>query len=118
MASCCNDSLFTRTARLSPAQVDVYSLGNIFYTLLQHELPFHDIETEKVYKLVKRGKRPSLYADIWNSTDPVDMALKEAMLMCHDQDPKQRSTAREVEIFLRRKMQELDPDRLAEWPRS
>jgi hypothetical protein len=96
----------------------VYSLGNIFYTLLQNELPFYDVDSEKVYKLVKRGRRPSIYADIWNSTDPVNMALKEAMLMCHDQDPKERSSARQVEMFLTQKMQELDPEELTEWPQT
>ena len=95
-------------------KVDVYSLGNIFYMLLQREWPFSDVTDAETKKLVKDGYRPSFDADIWNSTDPSDIALKEAMLMCHEQDPRERASARQVEKYLRKQLRKLYPDSL-EW---
>jgi hypothetical protein len=83
--------------------------------LLQSEWPFSDVTTHEAKKLVKDGYRPSFYADIWNSTDPVDQALKEAMFMCHEQESSERATARQVENYLKKKLFELDPGRLSEW---
>lgn len=77
--------------------------------LLQEEWPFLDMKPEKARNLIKEGYRPSFDAEIWNSTDPVDKALKEAMIMCHEQNPKERATARQVETFLKGKLRELDP---------
>jgi hypothetical protein len=50
--------------------------------------------------LVIKGVRPAIYYDVWNSTDPIIMALKEAMIMCHEGDPQDRASSREVEVFL------------------
>lgn len=70
--------------------------------LLQRDWPFSDVDEKEAQKLVKDGYRPSFDASVWNSTDPVDTALKEAMLMCHEQKPEARATARQVEIFLKK----------------
>ena len=76
-------------------QVDVYSLGNIFYMLLQEEWPFQDVETDKeAQELVVNGVRPSFDEAVWNSTDAVDLALKEAMILCHQQNVTRRASAR------------------------
>jgi serine/threonine protein kinase len=93
-------------------QVDVYSLGNIFYMLLQGEWPFNDVPLDTAYNLVKNGTRPSVYADVWYSDNPVDIALKGAMIMCHEQNATIRSSAREIEKYLIKKMSELDPEQL------
>ena len=88
----------------------MYSLGNIFYMLLQEEWPFEDIEDEiQAQELVMQGVRPSFDAFVWNSSDPVDQALKEAMIMCHQQNVTKRSSARQVESFLQGKVDELFP---------
>ena len=53
-------------------KVDVYSLGNIFYMLLQEEWPFQDLnETEAIQQIIK-GARPSIDKAVWESQDPVD----------------------------------------------
>jgi len=96
-------------------KVDVYSLGNVIYTLLMEEIPFHEQSSKKVRKVVMNGGRPAVYYDVWHSTDPIVQTLKEAMIMCHEQDPEDRATAREVETFLRRKLEEFDPGRLRSW---
>ena len=103
--------------RYSPQteKVDVYSFGNILYSLLQEELPFQDRKMKDVPDLVMEGVRPSIYYDVWNSTDPIVQALKEAMIMCHEGDPDERASALELETFLKQKLEEHDPGRLQEW---
>jgi serine/threonine protein kinase len=99
-------------------QVDVYSLGNIFFMLLQGEWPFEDVSRDTAPELVKNGTRPTIYLDLWYSDDPVNKALKQAMIMCHEQVPADRASAREVESFLMDTMRELDPGHLETWSLS
>jgi serine/threonine protein kinase len=96
-------------------QVDVYSLGNIFYMLLQGDWPFYDVPQETAMELVKNGTRPSVYMDVWFSTDPIDVALKEAMMMCHEQNATERASARMIEQYLLSIMKQLDYLQLAAW---
>jgi hypothetical protein len=78
--------------------------------LLQGELPFQGIESEKAQELVVSGERPSFYEDVWNSANPIDQTLKKAMIMCHEDDPKVRASARDVEVFLKNALIEMDPN--------
>ena len=97
-------------------QVDVYSFGNVLFLLLQEEWPFRDKTADEAKELVKAGHRPTFYVDVWNSPDPIDQALKEAMIMCHEQNSTIRASAREVEEFLMQKIRELDdPGQLEKW---
>ena len=96
-------------------QVDMYSYGNIVYTLLMEQYPFEEESRKAVPKLVMEGIRPSMYADLWNSTDPIISTLREAMIMCHEGDPAKRASARKVSNFLKKKLEEVDPGRLTEW---
>jgi serine/threonine protein kinase len=82
-------------------QVDIYSLGNIFYMLLTREWPWDDMKERNARKLVKAGKRPKLPKSLQNSGDPIDKVLMEAMHMSQVQDPNERATARQVEAFLK-----------------
>jgi hypothetical protein len=70
------------------------------YMLLQDEWPFDDLPDEEVADKVANGVRPSIDADIWNSTDPVNRVLKHVMIMCWAQEPLERK---------------LDPGQLEEW---
>ena len=83
--------------------------------LLQEEWPFYGLSSEKAQELVKKGRRPDIYIDLWTSADPVNVALKEAMIWSHQQEPSERCTAREMEKFLKGKMRELDPGQLEKW---
>jgi hypothetical protein len=75
--------------------------------LLQREWPFSDIDENAAKRQVKEGFRPSFDVEIWNSTNTIDVALKEAMIMCHEQEPQSRASARQVETFLKAKMLDL-----------
>ena len=96
-------------------KVDLYSLGNLFYILLQMEWPFREETTQKAQDMVKGGYRPSFYEDVWNSKDPYDQALKQGMLMCHEQEPENRSSAREVANYLKTQLEALHPGLLQSW---
>ena len=85
--------------------------------LLMDQWPFKGVQEKKAIKMVKQGKRPDIYKDIWNSTDPAVLALKNAMFMCHEQDPKVRATSREVETYLTEELEKIDPGRLDAWPK-
>lgn len=91
-------------------KVDVYSLGNIFFMLFQNEYPFQDVASSDAKDLVMKGERPSIYADLWQSQTHINVALKHAMIMCHEQDPANRSSSREVELYLTEQLRKLDPD--------
>jgi serine/threonine protein kinase len=95
--------------------VDVYSYGNILYSLLQGQAAFRGIASKEAAELVMKGVRPAIYEDIWNSTDPVVSSLKDAMIMCHEHDPEKRTTARHVENFLKGAMRKYDPGQLEKW---
>ena len=83
--------------------------------LLQGVEPFYELESKEAQKLVMKGVRPTIFENVWNSTDPVDQTLIEAMIMCHVHRPEDRATARQVEAYLKAQMQKLDPGRLEEW---
>lgn len=93
----------------------MYSFGNVLFTLLQEEYPFRTRKTEEAQELVKNGRRPDIYFDLWNSTDPVNQALKEGMVMSHQQYPVERWSARELAGHFKQKMRELDPAQLEKW---
>lgn len=95
--------------------MDIYSLGNIFYMLLQGDWPFYDVPLETAYELVKNGTRPSIFEDLWYSTDPVNVALREAMIMCHEHYATDRPSARYIEQYLLDKIREVDPSFLDTW---
>ena len=83
--------------------------------LLTGAWPFDDLEDEQAQKEVMDGHRPSFAVDVWNSTDPIVQSLKSAMFVCHEQDPKIRATAREVEAMLLRETRRRDPEALKRW---
>jgi hypothetical protein len=78
---------------------------------------FQGVSDKKAQKRVKRGERPipKDIHGIWNSSDSIDKALKAAMKMCLVTDISERATARQVETFLKRKLEEIDPGRLKAW---
>jgi hypothetical protein len=83
--------------------------------LLQGEYPFADIEADEAQKLVIQGHRPTFYIDVWNSTDPVDKAIKAIMIRCHEQDPLLRPSSRDVALYLSSFLNQVDPGRIEQW---
>ena len=75
-------------------KVDIYSMGNVFYTILTGLWPF---EKEKdARQQIIEGKRPYIARRFKESNDPADHAMLKAISMCWKQDPANRATAKEV----------------------
>eukprot|EP00934_Nitzschia_sp_Nitz4_P007085 Nitzschia sp. Nitz4//scaffold21_size171442//91072//93100//NITZ4_002171-RA/size171442-augustus-gene-0.184-mRNA-1//1//CDS//3329542441//7075//frame0 len=85
---------------------DVYSMGNVFYSILTRKWPFKDQRNE-ASSIVKRGGRPPIDEAIRNSTNPFDQAILHAIDLCWVQDPSSRTSARNVQRYFEKRLQEL-----------
>ena len=81
-------------------KVDIYSMGNVFYTLLTGTWPYEDKKTKEAQRLIKTNHRPPIPDKEKESQDPLVIALLRAIDMCWAQDPADRATARQVEAYL------------------
>lgn len=89
-------------------KVDVYSMGNILYSLLTGIYPFEKIsKSEKVQNLVKKGIRPPISKSILNTSDPFEQTLLNATLACWVQDPQKRATARSIQKYIETQLEKL-----------
>lgn len=97
-------------------KVDVYTLGNIFYTILTKERVFHNISKRDQYQvsnMVTNGQFPIHFLsqgkpNYVGSLSECEKAIYDAMGMCHVWDVEERSSAEEVEVFLRGEMERLN----------
>mmetsp|Transcript_6879 Transcript_6879/g.10879 ORF Transcript_6879/g.10879 Transcript_6879/m.10879 type:complete len:437 (-) Transcript_6879:239-1549(-) len=96
-------------------KIDIYSMGNIFYTLLEEKLPFEDVKehkgTEAVQKLVRRGVRPNLQLAVEQSQDHSIKVIIKAMTMCWNQQAKDRPSASDVRDYLLTELDRLTSNR-------
>lgn len=88
-------------------KIDVYSMGNVFYSLLTELWPFQDDNSEDAQRRVRNGKRPHISTRFRDSDDPAVKALLMAITMSWRQDPEQRATALEVKEFLQSQLKAL-----------
>ncbi|CAB9503163.1 Probable serine/threonine-protein kinase [Seminavis robusta] len=87
-------------------KIDVYSLGNVLYHVLTgHDIVMNGTEASMRRQILK-GWRPPIEAEWRESTDTLIQALITAIRMCWTQRPKQRATARQVQDFLWKALQQ------------
>jgi len=84
--------------------IDTYSMGNIFFVLLTGTYPFPEKSKKEVKKAVGKGERPRFSEDLLNNPDENEKALIDAARMCWVQDPSERASARQVQLFLQSKL--------------
>jgi serine/threonine protein kinase len=102
-------------------QIDIYSLGNLFYLLLTDQWPWDDVgsgsaDSERtVKKRIIHGERATIPDEIATSSHPVDVVLQKALVMCQEHEPSERATAAQVATFLQVTLQRVDPGRLEQW---
>ncbi|KAL7465380.1 hypothetical protein ACHAXS_005700 [Conticribra weissflogii] len=85
-------------------KIDIYSMGNIFYTLLTDLEPWDGIEAITAQNAVKKGLRPNVPNDKLESKDFVEVALRTAMFRCWKNDPIERPRARDIANFFSEKI--------------
>lgn len=85
-------------------KIDVYSMGNIFYTLLTDLEPWEGIEENTAQESVKKGLRPRVPNDKLGSSDFVHVALRTAMFRCWKNDPTERPRARDIANYFSEKV--------------
>jgi len=90
-------------------KVDVYSLGNILWSLLTNKSPW--VKDSKVMDelrpRVARGEMPPLPSKIANSTEPSIVAIRNAMFKCLRINPEERASAGEVAHDLKMAIKEV-----------
>ncbi len=81
-------------------KIDVYSLGNVIFSILTGLYPFDDLEMEDAQKKVMNGETPPIPVEYLKSNHPIDKALVQAMKMCWVYNWQDRANASDVRDFL------------------
>jgi Protein kinase domain len=84
--------------------IDVYSMGNIFFVLVTGKYPFEHLSRKLVKKVVGSGMRPDVGRHLEETKDSHIETLITAAKMCWVQDPNDRATARQVQLFLQSRL--------------
>lgn len=105
--SCRSPEEYTKGSPLTE-KIDVYSLGNIMYGILLGVFAWEEISSKKVKKLVKKGTFPDIPKEKFETFDDKERAIEHAIRMCYVKDIHERSTAQEVEGYLRKKLKEFN----------
>lgn len=84
--------------------IDVYSMGNIFYTILAGEMPFEGQKESKAQKKVMNGTRPKIPDEVLESDDIAIQALVSATKKCWKQKPGDRPKASSIRDELKKVM--------------
>jgi len=86
-------------------KIDVYSLGNVIWSILNISPLFADIKSSEVAELVKKGETPPILQDSWQDEE---LAIIDVLKMCWKYDSKERASSKDVELFLRKKMKDFN----------
>jgi len=88
------------------AMADVFSLGNMLYSLVMKEQVWEGERSAIVQKKVSDGIFPSIPKEVVLSD--AEKAVVHAMRLCHVLKVEDRSSAMEVEQYLRKKLVEFN----------
>lgn len=68
-------------------KIDVYAIGNVFYSLLTESWPYHELPEEEAQDRIRKGEHPDLSMFV-NTTNPYEKILVEATIWSWTKDPK------------------------------
>lgn len=80
-------------------KIDVYAMGNVFYSLLTELWPYHELSVEEAQDRIKNGKHPDV-SRFMNSTNPYEKILVNAIVMSWTKDPKKRPSSKDILSYL------------------
>ena len=87
--------------------IDIYSLGNVFYSLLTELWPYENLKEDEAQSRILGGERPSLELRENNFTSPTSMILEQAIKMCWRQEASSRPSASQLLYFLQSELKSL-----------
>jgi len=87
-------------------KVDVYSLGNVFYSLLTEKWPFAEFTDEEAQAKIQNGERPVLGME--NSTDPFVQVLKNTIHLSWTHDASERPSSKDLVSYLEKEIDRLN----------
>jgi serine/threonine protein kinase len=93
-------------------KVDIYALGNLLFHILTTRSPRGKMKKERMEEVrvsVAQGLQPPMDAEFENSKDPALVAIKSAIGMCYEPDPKLRPSSRHVASVLMHALAKLKP---------
>jgi serine/threonine protein kinase len=90
-------------------KIDIYSLGNVFYSLLTDRWPFQNEEDKDAQQMVMHGRRPHIPSRFPESNQTEYKALLKVIDMCWEHLPEKRATADEIASYLEGILKELGP---------
>jgi serine/threonine protein kinase len=85
-------------------KIDVYSLGNLLWSILKEETVWPSVESKDVQKNVREGIFPTISSDESDNYTAMEKAVIHAMEMCFVMDVDKRNTSIEVEKYLRKQL--------------
>lgn len=85
-------------------KVDIYSMGNIFYSILSGDMPFEDEKEKNAQRMVKDGERPIVPSEVLKSDDMAIRAIVSAMNGCWEQRAIDRPSAATIRDDLKQVM--------------
>jgi serine/threonine protein kinase len=77
-------------------KIDIFAMGNVFYSLVTEQWPFQDEEKTIAQAKIMQGERPLIPSKFDTSNEPAYKLLIKLMRMCWKQNPKERPTAKVV----------------------
>lgn len=81
-------------------KVDIYSLGNVLYSVLTGLRPWEGIKDKSAQKKIQAGERPEIPSSYRDSTNPFEQALLKLIALSWIHEPTKRASARELQKFI------------------
>jgi len=81
-------------------KVDIYSFGNVLYSVLTGLWPWKDIKDKSARKRIRYGERPEIPSSYRDSTNPFEQALLKLIDLSWIHEPTKRASARELQKFI------------------
>jgi len=88
-------------------KIDIYSMGNIFYSLLTENWPFENEEEVEARVRIKEGNRPAIDSMFLQSKDLSVSTLLKGIEMCWKQNPDERSSAEDLAHYFTSQIQKI-----------